>query len=182
MKNIFRMATIICDITTAIWYYIVIENFIFVFKSLRLVDVIGVSDWKTFLSLMFEFGYIWDLILAILFMVLNTIIAVLLTRMALGKQFSRRIKILLCVLLGILLVFFILVPFHTYLWALYAVFKKIKLISVFRFVYFVIIVVTLALNIFALKVKNTKDFLQQSNKTPAEFRKSSVQKRKDEIK
>ena len=181
MNNIFRIATIIYDITTVIWYYIVIINFIFVFKSLSLVGIIGISDSKASLSLMFEFGYIWDLMLVILFLALNTFIAVLLTRMALGKQFSRRIKMLICVLMGILLVFYILVPFHTYLWALYAVLKKVRLISVFSFVYLVITVATLAFNIFALKIKNTKDFLQHSNKTTAEFRKSALQKRKDEL-
>lgn len=165
-----------------IWYYIVIINFIFVFKSLSLTGIIGVSDLKASLSPMFEFGYIWDLMLAILFLALNTFIAVLLTRMALGKQFGRRIKMLICVLMGILLVFFIFVPFYTYLWALYAVFKSIRLISVFGFVYLVIIVATLALNIFILKVKEPKDFLHLSTNTSAKFRKLAVQKRKDEIK
>ena len=152
---------VLYDIATVIWYYIAIKNFIFVFKSLSYVGIIGIHDWKAALSLMFKFGYIWDLILAILFTALNTIIAVLLTRMALGKQFSKKLKILLCVLLGILLVFFILVPFYTYLWALYAVFRRIRLISVFGFVYFVIIVGALAFNTFELKSKDTKDFLQQ---------------------
>ena len=176
------MATIIYDIATVIWYYIVIKNFIFVFKSLSLTGIIGVSVLKASLSLMFEFGYIYDLISAILFMALNTIIAVLLTCMTLGKPFSRRIKILLCVLFMVLLVFFIFVPFYTYLWALYAVFKSIRLISVFGFVYLVIIVATLALNIFILKVKEPKDFLHLITKTSAKFRKLAVQKRKDEIK
>ena len=182
MKKIFCIATIICGIATIIWYCIAIKNFIFVFKSLRLVGIIGVSDWKVSLSMMFELGYIWDLIFAILFMVLNTIIATMQTRAVLGKQFSKRTKIMLCVLLAVLLLFFILVPFYKYFWALYAVFKRFKLISIFGNVYFVIIVATLALNILALKVKNTKDFLQHSNKTPAKFIESSVQKRKEGIK
>ena len=152
-KILFSAIAVFYDIATVIWYYIVIKNFIFVFRSYRLVGIIGVSDWKASLSFIFKFGYIWDFVLPILFMALNTIIAILLTRMAVGKRFSRKIKIILCVLLGILLVFYMLVPFYTYLWTLYAVFKRIRLISVFGFVYFVIIVVTLALNIFTLKNK-----------------------------
>ncbi len=152
-KILLSAIAVFYDIATVIWYYIEIENFIFVFKSSTSIGIIGIHDWKASLSLMFKFGYVWDLILAIIFTALNAIIAVLLTRMALGKQFSKKLKILLCVLLGILLVFFILVPFYTYLWAIYAVFKRIRLISVFGFVYLVIIVEALAFNTFALKSK-----------------------------
>ena len=140
------------DIATVIWYYIVVKNFIFLVKSLRFVGIIGVSDWKAALSIMFKLGDIWDLLLAILFMASNTVIAVFLTRMAFGKALPKKSKILLCVLLGVTLSFFILFPLYTYLCELYALFSM-KLISIFQLVYFVILVVAFDLIGFTFKKK-----------------------------
>ena len=144
---------VVYNIVTVIWYYIAIKNYIFVFDSLKWAGIIGVSDWKAALSIMLRLGDIWYLLLTISFMALNTVIAIFLSRMAFGKALTKKSKILFCVFLGITVAFFILVPYYTYLRALYAVFE-IHLISIFQLVYFITLVVVFDLIRFTLRKKS----------------------------
>jgi hypothetical protein len=152
-KIVLSTIAVVYNIATVIWYYIAVKNYIFVFKTLSGFGIIGVSDWKASMSIFLKLDYIWYLLLSILFLALNTVIAVMLTRRAFGKVLTKKTKLLLCILLAITLVFYILVPFYKYFWALYAVFKRIQLISVFGVVYFVILALAFAISVYAIKKK-----------------------------
>lgn len=138
-KYILPTLTVLYDVSTLFWYYVIINGLIYNFSRIFVRDngigIIGGADTPTS---MFQEGNLLKLILALLFLAASIGTAVLLTLLARKKYISRKASIALCVCSVVSFVAFFFIPVDTYLVSLYAVVRNVLLVRCAHIVHVVL--------------------------------------------
>lgn len=128
-KYILPTLTVLYDVSTLFWYYVIISGLMYNFSRIFVRDngigIIGGADTPT---LMFQVGNLLKSIPALLFLAASIGTAVLLTLLARKKYISRKASIALCVCSVVSFIAFFFIHVDTYLVSLYAVVRSISLV------------------------------------------------------
>jgi len=139
MKRIISIISMLYGIVSLFWCYILIKSLIFELSTVAIgmngIEVIGGADIPT---LIYKMGNILGCSFPILFVLLSISTVVLLTISILKKQVSRRLNILLSVLIALSLFVFMMIPFQTYYISSYILLKKFAFLKYIRIFYIIL--------------------------------------------
>ena len=128
---------ILYDIVTLFWCYILLKSLVFSFSLLcaseNSIGIIGGAD----VGLMF-FSKWAGVLIFILFILLSIANTTLLSVCAFKKQVTRKIHILLCVLLTLSFIIYLFIPIQTYLIPLSLLVDKMPLLKHMRIIYIIL--------------------------------------------
>ena len=136
--------TIIYNIATLFWCYLIVKSFVFSLCIMEVGDgsvgIIGGADGPT---LMFMFGGTLGIALVIMFAFLSIATVFLLTVSIFKKQKNQKFNRLLCIFSVLTLIIFVFIPAQTYNIALYSLASKIPLLKYSKIFYIIISVVNI---------------------------------------
>ena len=155
-KSILSALVILYNVVSLLWCYIIPSNFVNNLTEIQKrepsIGIIGGADWPTWSFIM---GGVFGIAFSVLFVVSSLVTVFLFTAAILKKQKNQKIGVLFCVFSVLTLIYFMLIPAHTYVVSLYALVRKLSFLKCMQFIYIIISLIIIVINIlFAIKRSN----------------------------